>query len=48
LFVSDGNAALSDAEHNATLATILRVFGDVATTDEVVTLLSAQSREQAA
>ena len=33
LFVSDGNAALSDAEHNATLATILRVFGDVATTD---------------
>jgi ureidoacrylate peracid hydrolase len=48
LFVSDANAALSDAEHNATLATILRVFGDVATTDEVVTLLSAQSREQAA
>ncbi|MGH6990114.1 MAG: isochorismatase family protein [Stellaceae bacterium] len=36
VFVSDANAALSDAEHNATLATILRVFGDVATTDEVM------------
>ncbi len=48
LFVSDANAALSDAEHNATLATILRVFGDVATTEEVVTLLAAQSREEAA
>jgi len=48
LFVSDANAALSDAEHNATLATILRVFGDVATTDEAIALLSAGSREQAA
>ena len=48
LFVSDANATLSDAEHNATLATILRVFGDVVTTEEVVTLLSTQSREQAA
>jgi ureidoacrylate peracid hydrolase len=48
LFVADANAALSDAEHNATLATILRVFGDVATTDEAIALLSARSREQAA
>jgi ureidoacrylate peracid hydrolase len=48
IFASDANAALSDAEHNATLASILRVFGDVATTDEVVGLLSAKSREQAA
>jgi ureidoacrylate peracid hydrolase len=48
VFVSDANAALSDAEHNATLASILRVFGDVASTDEVVALLSASSREQAA
>jgi len=36
VFVSDANAALSDEEHNATLATILRVFGDVASTDEVI------------
>jgi ureidoacrylate peracid hydrolase len=48
VFVSDANAALSDAEHNATLTSILRVFGDVATTDEVSALLSAKSREQAA
>jgi ureidoacrylate peracid hydrolase len=49
VFVADANAALSDAEHNATLASILRVFGDVATTDEVIALLAAgQDREQAA
>jgi len=48
MFVSDANAALSDAEHNATLGSILRVFGDVATTGEVIALLSAKSREQAA
>jgi ureidoacrylate peracid hydrolase len=56
IFVSDGNAALSDADHNATLASIIRVFGDVATTDEAVALLTAadgkksgeKSREQAA
>jgi ureidoacrylate peracid hydrolase len=39
VFVSDANAALSDAEHNATLGTILRVFGDVATTDETIARL---------
>ena len=48
VFVSDANAALSDAEHNATLSSILRVFGDVATTNEAVALLSAEGREQAA
>jgi ureidoacrylate peracid hydrolase len=47
-FVADANAALSDAEHNATLTSILRVFGDIPTTDEVVALLSAKGREQAA
>jgi ureidoacrylate peracid hydrolase len=47
LFVSDANAALADADHNATLGTILRVFGDVRTTDEVVGLLAA-SKEPAA
>ena len=36
VFVADGTAALTDAEHNATLTTMLRVFGDVATTDEVM------------
>jgi ureidoacrylate peracid hydrolase len=46
LFVSDANAALTDADHNATLGTILRVFGDVRTTDEVVGFLAA-SRQPA-
>jgi ureidoacrylate peracid hydrolase len=46
IFVSDANAALSDAEHNATLGSILRVFGDVATTDETIALLSAKSTEK--
>jgi ureidoacrylate peracid hydrolase len=48
VFVSDANAALNDAEHNATLTSMLRVFGDIPTTDEVVALLSAKGREQAA
>ena len=37
--VSDANAARSDAEHVASLATILQFFGDVRTTDEVLALL---------
>lgn len=42
VFVSDANAAISDAEHNATLGTILRVFGDVATTGETIARLIAK------
>ena len=37
--VADANAARSDAEHVASLATILQFFGDVRTTDEIVALL---------
>jgi ureidoacrylate peracid hydrolase len=48
VFVSDANAALSDAEHNATLTSLIRVFGDVATTNEVIALVSASDRERAA
>lgn len=48
VFVSDANAALSDAEHNATLTSILRVFGDVASTNDVIALLSAKGSERAA
>jgi len=44
VFVADANAALSDAEHNATLGTILRVFGDVATTDETIGRLVSTHR----
>ena len=40
VMVSDGNAAATDAEHNATLANILRIFGDVMSTDEVIARLT--------
>jgi ureidoacrylate peracid hydrolase len=39
IVVSDANAARSDAEHVASLATILQFFGDVRTTNEVIALL---------
>lgn len=39
LMVSDANATLTEEAHQAALMTIIFVFGDVQTTDEVVTLL---------
>jgi ureidoacrylate peracid hydrolase len=42
VFVSDANAALTDGEHNATLNSIIRVFGDVRSTDDVVALLAGR------
>src|SRR5260221_2017650 len=47
-FVSDGNAALTDAEHNATLGSMAISFADVMTTNEVVAKLGAAARAQAA
>lgn len=41
VMVADGNAARRDQDHNATLHTVYRSFGDVRTTDEVVALLHA-------
>jgi hypothetical protein len=35
VFISDANAAMSDEDHNATLATIFSVFGDVRATGDV-------------
>ncbi len=40
IMVSDGNACLRDDEHLAALSTVLQVFGDVFTTDELEELLS--------
>jgi ureidoacrylate peracid hydrolase len=40
VMVSDANAASSDEEHNATLANILRIFGDVMPTAEVIARLA--------
>lgn len=39
IFASDANAALSDAEHNATLNNMLFLFADVRSADEIVSLL---------
>jgi len=39
VMVSDANAAATDDEHNATLANMLRIFGDVMSTDEVIARL---------
>jgi ureidoacrylate peracid hydrolase len=41
VMVSDCCAALSDDEHRATLETMIQQFGDVMTTEEVLTALSA-------
>jgi ureidoacrylate peracid hydrolase len=49
IFIADGNAALSDAEHNATLNNMVTLFADVMTTEEVVGFLgSANAMGQAA
>jgi len=45
VFVADANAALTDIEHNATLTAMLRVFGEVATADETIRLLSGKSQQ---
>jgi hypothetical protein len=39
--VADANAALRDLDHNATLHTVYRAFGDVRPTDEVLALIAA-------
>lgn len=39
IMVGDANAAHSDADHNASLAAFLQVFGDVMTSDEVIARL---------
>jgi ureidoacrylate peracid hydrolase len=41
--VSDANAARSDAEHLASLVTFIQSFGDVRTTDEVISFLRSAS-----
>ena len=41
VLVSDANAALSDDEHNMSLANVLTTFGDVLSTNEVIAALVA-------
>jgi nicotinamidase-related amidase len=44
IFVADANAARRDQDHNATLYTVYRSFGDVRSTSEVVGLVAAEAR----
>jgi ureidoacrylate peracid hydrolase len=48
VFVSDGNAAFTDEEHNATLSSMAILFADVMSTDEVTAKLGAAQASQAA
>ena len=41
VMVADANAAMTDADLNATLRTVYRSFGDVRTVSELVALLGA-------
>lgn len=47
VFVSDGNAALTDAEHNATLGNMVALFADVMDNDEVMSDCAVGSADQA-
>ncbi len=47
VFVSDGNAAFTDAEHNATLGNMALLFADVMSTDEVVAKLGGSAARAA-
>jgi ureidoacrylate peracid hydrolase len=44
IMVTDGNAANSDAEHNASLIAFYLTFGDIMDTDMLVTCLTANAR----
>jgi ureidoacrylate peracid hydrolase len=43
IFVSDGNAALNDAEHNATLGNMAALFADVMSAEQVAAACAAAS-----
>ena len=48
IFVADGCATFTDAEHNATLGNMRAIFGDVRSASEVVNLLTQKAAIQAA
>jgi ureidoacrylate peracid hydrolase len=48
IFVADGNAALTDAEHNATLCNMVTLFADVMTTEQVLAVIEAGKLQGAA
>ena len=48
IFVSDANAALTDAAHNATLDNMCMIFADVRPTSEVLEVIARSARTPAA
>jgi len=40
IMIADANSARRDEDHNATLYTIYRSFGDVRTTEDVIGMIS--------
>jgi ureidoacrylate peracid hydrolase len=48
IFVADANAALNDAEHNATLGNMVALFADVMMTCDVLKAIPAAARAEAA
>jgi ureidoacrylate peracid hydrolase len=48
IFVTDGNGAFTDAEHNATLTSMAAIFADVMTTDEVLGAIGGAESERSA
>ena len=48
IMVADANAAMTDAEHNASLAAFWQIFGDVMTVDHVIARLRAGAAQAAA
>ncbi len=44
IMVTDGNAAMSDEEHNASLQAFYQTFGDVMSTDTLVSCLTRNAR----
>ena len=47
-FVSDANACRTEAEHNATLASLMVMFADVRLTEETIALLRRSKALRAA
>ncbi len=48
IMVSDGNAAMTDEEHNASLAAFYLAFGDVMSTDMLISCLARNARKDLA
>lgn len=48
IFVTDGNAALTDAEHNATLSSMVALFADLQSTEQLLKTLADSGRMMAA